>query len=95
MKLFGQYLRSKRQQVGLSQLDVSKKLGYTSSQFVSNWERGVSAPPLSIYHQLADLYQLGLEDLFEQSLEAKVREVRSSYQKEFEIVAQKQDQREL
>lgn len=87
MKLFGQYLKEKRTRVGMSQSDVSKLLGYSSSQFVSNWERGVSSPPLSIYTKLASLYQVSVEELFHESMEAKVRELRSSFKKEFEAVA--------
>ncbi|MBX3033569.1 MAG: helix-turn-helix transcriptional regulator [Bdellovibrionaceae bacterium] len=30
---------------GLTQAQVARKLGYTSAQFVSNWERGVARPP--------------------------------------------------
>ena len=38
----GDYLKSKRENASLSQGDVAKKLKYTSPQFISNWERGIS-----------------------------------------------------
>lgn len=41
----GKFLRDARVSAGLTQRDVSAKMGYTSAQFVSNWERGVCAPP--------------------------------------------------
>ena len=37
-------LKKMRLKAGLSQRDVSTALGYTSPQYVSNWERGKSHP---------------------------------------------------
>ena len=42
----GLYFRDMRKKAGLSQLEVSKRLGYGSAQFVSNWERGLASPPI-------------------------------------------------
>lgn len=42
---FGTWIKEARKAAGLSQRDISKKLGYTSPQFVSNWERSYSHPP--------------------------------------------------
>lgn len=41
----GTYLKKKRELADVSQTELAKKLGYTSPQFVSNWERGLAAPP--------------------------------------------------
>lgn len=87
MKIFGEYLRAQRIKVDRSQIEVSRELGYSSSQFVSNWERGISFPPLAAYHQIARIYQVSLDELFEQSMEAKVRELRRAFQHEFEMIA--------
>ena len=57
-KNFGQFLKTKRVEAGLSQEVVAKKLGYTSAQFISNWERGVSAPPIERLKSLAELYKI-------------------------------------
>ena len=38
MRTLNEYLRQKRLDSGLSQLDVAQALGYASPQFVSNWE---------------------------------------------------------
>ena len=40
------YLAITRQASGLSQMEVAKRLGFDSSQFISNVERGISLPPL-------------------------------------------------
>jgi transcriptional regulator with XRE-family HTH domain len=42
----GRLLKAARENAGLRQSDVAKKLGYSSPQFISNWERGLSLPPL-------------------------------------------------
>ncbi len=44
-RLVGRFLRSARVSAGLTQLDVTNALGYTTAQFCSNWERGISIPP--------------------------------------------------
>ena len=41
----GNYLQWKRKHAGLTQRQISKELCYSSAQFISNFERGISAPP--------------------------------------------------
>lgn len=62
---FGEYLRTKREQAGLSQGSVSKSLGYQSPQFISNWERGISKPPARTLAKIVRLYRLDREELIE------------------------------
>jgi transcriptional regulator with XRE-family HTH domain len=74
------FIRKKRTQAGLSQSELARALGYQSPQFISNWERGRSSPPLKIIMHLceelhvrpAELHELMIEDaLFR--LEASLR----------------------
>lgn len=58
MRTLNDYLRQKRLDSGLSQLDVAKVLGYSSPQFVSNWERGLVSPPLETIAVLIELYKI-------------------------------------
>jgi len=58
MRSLNDYLRQKRVESGLSQLDVARELGYSSPQFVSNWERGLVSPPLETIAVLVDLYKI-------------------------------------
>ena len=58
MRTLSDYLRQKRVDCGMSQLDVAKVLGYSSPQFVSNWERGLVSPPLETIAVLIDLYKI-------------------------------------
>jgi transcriptional regulator with XRE-family HTH domain len=39
------YLRARRLELGLTQREVASALGYCP-QFVTNWERGASQPPM-------------------------------------------------
>jgi transcriptional regulator with XRE-family HTH domain len=59
------FLKTKRQEAGLSQLEVAKKLNYSSAQFISNWERGVSCPPLDKLHLLTNMYRVTKKEIIE------------------------------
>lgn len=50
--------REAREKKGMTQKDLSKFLGYTSSQFVSNWERGRSTPPIESLNQVSEILEL-------------------------------------
>ncbi|MGE3973373.1 MAG: helix-turn-helix domain-containing protein [Bdellovibrionales bacterium] len=52
------YLSDKREKSNLSQLDLGTQLGFTSAQFVSNWERGISLPSPSCLPKLVSLLKL-------------------------------------
>ena len=54
----GVYLRDQRVFAGLTQSDVASKLGYSSPQFISNFERGLCSPPLKQLRQLVKLYRM-------------------------------------
>ena len=49
---FGSYLKRMRKKRNVTQADLAKELGYGSSQFVSNWERGLCNPP---YHAIPSI----------------------------------------
>ena len=59
----GRYLKEKREKASLTQLDVARHLDYTSPQFVSNWERGVSLPPIDVLPKLAGLYGVSAKEM--------------------------------
>jgi transcriptional regulator with XRE-family HTH domain len=59
-KLLGNLIREHRQNVGMTQLDLSKKLGYESTQFVSLFERGLSKVPLNVLGQV--IVMLGIPE---------------------------------
>jgi transcriptional regulator with XRE-family HTH domain len=57
MTLLGATLRSRREELGLGQDDVARKLG-VSQQTVSRWENGDATPRPSRVLELAELFQL-------------------------------------
>jgi transcriptional regulator with XRE-family HTH domain len=63
------FLKTKRQDAGLSQLEVANRLNYSSPQFISNWERGVSCPPLDKLHLLMNMYRVSKKEIIEIMLE--------------------------
>lgn len=77
------FLKTKRIAAGLSQRDVADKLGYSTPQFISNWERGVSHPPITALKKLGDLYKVPADDLFEVTLKATIQEVTQDLKRKF------------
>ena len=57
------FLKDARINSGLTQRDLSDSLGYTSPQYVSNWERGVSSPPMDKLYELVRLLKLNPEEI--------------------------------
>ena len=79
----GSFLQQKRQAAGHSQWDVSEKLGYSTAQFISNWERGVSAPPINILKKIAQLYNTSADELFEVVLSEKIQDIERDLRRRF------------
>ena len=59
----GQFLRDKRVDAGLTQAEIAGKLGYSSPQFISNFERGLCSPPLKNLKALVKLYKIDANEL--------------------------------
>jgi transcriptional regulator with XRE-family HTH domain len=79
----GEFLKSKRESVGYSQGEVAKKLKYTSPQFISNWERGVSSPPIKVLKHVADLYKVSTDELFDLILKHSLEQLKTSLLREY------------
>lgn len=75
------YLKKSRESLGLSQTFVSSKLGYSSPQFVSNWERGLSHPPVKSLKKIAKLYKLKDKELFDVYVVSYMNEVETDLRK--------------
>lgn len=59
----GAFLKAKRTEMGFSQSYVSQKMGYTTPQFVSNFERGLCSPPQHKIKELMALYKISPKTL--------------------------------
>jgi transcriptional regulator with XRE-family HTH domain len=86
MQTLADYLKKSRENLGLSQTFVSSKLGYTSPQFVSNWERGLSHPPLKSLKKIAKLYKLRDKELFDIFVNSYMSEVETDLRKKLQRV---------
>ncbi|MES2801065.1 MAG: helix-turn-helix transcriptional regulator [Bdellovibrionota bacterium] len=59
----GQYLREMRLSSNLTQAELAEKLGNVHVQFISNWERGLCAPPNHCFQKLIQILDLNREKL--------------------------------
>jgi transcriptional regulator with XRE-family HTH domain len=78
-KELAQFLKVARMGKKLSQLEVAHLLGYNSSQFVSNWERGLASPPIAMLRRLAKIYGVSGEELFSLILSETERQMRKEF----------------
>jgi transcriptional regulator with XRE-family HTH domain len=72
----GSLIRQYRVSAGLTQADLAGQLGYRSAQFVSNWERGVSSPPMDVLAQVTDLCKIPKESIVDIIVEETRRDLR-------------------
>jgi transcriptional regulator with XRE-family HTH domain len=56
-KKLGHFLKGVREDAAITQAQVSERLGYTSPQFISNIERGISVVPLKTLARMISLYK--------------------------------------
>lgn len=59
----GQYLKEKRVSAGFTQAEIARRLGYSSPQFISNFERGLCSPPLRNLKSLIKLYRIDAQEM--------------------------------
>ncbi len=76
-------LKRARESSGLSQAEVARELGYTSPQFVSNWERGLSSPPVPKLKKLCKMYQVPVDEAYNAMLSATLQEVERKLYSQF------------
>lgn len=63
--ILGTFIKKKRLEAGLSQGDLSRELGYSNPQPISNCERGLSALPLSKLRKIMPLLDVTAEEMTE------------------------------
>ncbi len=57
----GAYIAAKRKALGMTQLDLAKRLGM-SDKSVSKWERGICLPDVSVYIQLCEILGISINE---------------------------------
>lgn len=78
-----EYFKNSRERTGLTQSQVAKALGYGTPQFVSNWERGLSYPPVKAIPVLSKLYKVSQDSIFERVLRAGIEQTERSLRSEY------------
>ncbi|MCB0419991.1 MAG: helix-turn-helix domain-containing protein [Bdellovibrionales bacterium] len=89
-KHLGNYLKTKRQQRGLTQKDVASRLGYSTAQFISNFERGLCSPPLNNLKVLVGLYKAPPEEVLEIILKEQENILRRALKQPIKKAARRQ-----
>ena len=77
----GEELKRLRVKAGLKQKEVASKLGYSTPQFISNWERGISSPPVKSIKTLAGIYKTSPEKLFLKIQKAVMNHMREEFER--------------
>lgn len=72
----GKLLREKRMVQGISQKEISDRIGYSNSQFVSNWERGLADPPMDKMLDLVKILNISKQEILGYILGEKEKEIR-------------------
>lgn len=61
----GEFLKNARLAKNFTQSYVARQLGYSSAQFISNFERGIALPPVKKLKMLVKLYALSSTELID------------------------------
>lgn len=72
----GQALRQAREKLGYGQREFARKIGI-HNQFVSNWERGLCAPPEHSFHKVIDALEINRNELVKIMMRDKKNEIRN------------------
>lgn len=70
------YLYEKRIFKDITQGDLAKMLGYKSSQFISNWERGLAKPPPEALRKMIKILDLDGNELFAIMMKMEEKRIR-------------------
>ena len=62
----------------MTQKELADFLGYSSPQFVSNWERDLALPPLKVLGKITELLDLDSKTILEAILEDQRHEIASA-----------------
>jgi transcriptional regulator with XRE-family HTH domain len=76
-------IKQKRIEKGFSQAKLAKALGYSSGQFVSNWERGESYPPMDRLAKMSLMFDMDknifLKIFLQENSDSKTKEYNKAY----------------
>ncbi|MNJ93382.1 Helix-turn-helix domain protein [compost metagenome] len=79
----GLILKKHRMNVGLTQMDLARNFGYGSAQFISNWERGLSQPPMEILVELCSMLKIPKATIKELLIRNAIQQIEMKIEKSF------------
>lgn len=82
----GVFIKNTRLTQGYSQAELATILGYTSPQFISDWERGVSSPPVKKLPELSKVLNVKVDILFNLLVTLATEQLVSNLSKEFKQI---------
>ena len=82
-KVIGKYVKVRRAELGLSQNDLARSLGYNTSQYISNIERGLASIPFGKIQEMSKLLKVDYRHL----LNLKLMEEVPGFKQEFLLPA--------
>ena len=77
----GIYLQKKRLEKNLTQNELAHSVGKIHTQFVSNWERGLCAPPSHAFAKLIEVLKIDQKALVEIMLQDSLMVIQSKVYK--------------
>lgn len=79
MKTFAMTFKEERIKAKTSQGKIAKFMGWTSPQFVSNWERGISYPSPEALETIANAFEMNHAKLSSLILKEKMRDLKEKW----------------
>lgn len=61
MNELSKYLKTKREQANIKQIDLARKIGLNNSQYISNVERGLCGPSIDLIKAYGDLCYVDMQ----------------------------------
>lgn len=85
----GKMLRDARLKQGLSQSDVSRLMGYSNAQYISDWERARSPVPMNKLVQVAKVLGIDADKLFDLFVAFSVKRLKTELNTEYRALTKK------
>ena len=82
----GTFIKKQRVLKGYSQAELADALGYMSPQFISDWERGISSPPMKRLPELASFLGVKVDVIFDLLVTLATEQLVENLSKEFKQV---------
>jgi len=73
-KEFGELIKSKRKELGITQTELAEKLGISSYKTISKWENGIYMPDISYLLDISRILNISLYELLGGKEKEKIKE---------------------